>query len=607
MSMKKIQKILFVVLVLLMCGCFFTACQKPVSPSTDIPKDDPPKEEQTDDYTLLIYMCGSDLESKYGSASKNLAEIMSADIPENVNVLVQTGGAKKWQTSCISSQSTDRYLIKDGGLEMVDRNSVKQNFGEEKTLTEFIQYGYENYPAKKTALILWNHGNGSTGGVCFDENFSYDGLTITELYSALKNAKCDENKLDFIGFDACLMANFETAYLMREFSDNMIASEEKEPNSGWSYKPLLESLGKEEFYQTVLSSYAEKSQKHEYYTLSHIRLNKLDTVIDAFDELIKKWNTDTQRNVVSSVSSAMSFGTKSSNHFDLGQILSYYNIECNLAEIVDSVSGDYRKESTGINMFFPLLSSEKSDDFTEINPYKPYAEYLSLFYKEKQNTVIEFLNYAFLQDDKLAFSLAAKSMDYIGRIDYFLIKIEQNEEAEDVIVLGSDTDINISETTVTICFSGRWVQIDGQWLYCEIIEDNNSYTVYQSPVCVNSEWANIYFAYDKINRTPEILGVIYDESDRLQSLNQGDEITIIERHIVDYTIKDIENPENVIVYQPDKTQIDISVLEDGYYQYTAFVTDVYGKKYTAGTAVVSVKDGILKIEAVTTDEANYFD
>jgi hypothetical protein len=46
-------------------------------------------------------------------------------------------------------------------------------------------------------------------------------------------------------------------------------------------------------------------------------------------------------------------------------------------------------------------------------------------------------------------------------------------------------------------------------------------------------------------------------------------------------------------------------LPDGYYQYTAFVRDVYGNIYTAGTAVVSITDGTVTLLYTTPDEVIY--
>ena len=39
-----------------------------------------------------------------------------------------------WKDIEISAQSTDRFLIKDGDKQLIDRNTVKQNFGKVKLL-----------------------------------------------------------------------------------------------------------------------------------------------------------------------------------------------------------------------------------------------------------------------------------------------------------------------------------------------------------------------------------------------------------------------------------------------------------------------------------------
>ena len=36
---------------------------------------------------------------------------------------------------------------------------------------------------------------------------------------------------DFVGFDACFMSTFETAYMLAPFADHLIASEELEPGA----------------------------------------------------------------------------------------------------------------------------------------------------------------------------------------------------------------------------------------------------------------------------------------------------------------------------------------------------------------------------------------
>jgi hypothetical protein len=55
------------------------------------------------DYTLLVYMIGSDLESQHFSATKDLIEMRAAttENSSNINVIVQTGGAEESQVSLL--------------------------------------------------------------------------------------------------------------------------------------------------------------------------------------------------------------------------------------------------------------------------------------------------------------------------------------------------------------------------------------------------------------------------------------------------------------------------------------------------------------------------
>ena len=46
-------------------------------------------------WTVAIYMCGSDLESKWGAATADLTELMAHPLPSGVNVVIQTGGANE--------------------------------------------------------------------------------------------------------------------------------------------------------------------------------------------------------------------------------------------------------------------------------------------------------------------------------------------------------------------------------------------------------------------------------------------------------------------------------------------------------------------------------
>lgn len=194
-----------------------------------------------DKVTVMVYLCGSDLESEDGSATMDLKEMMSATLSDNVNVVVQTGGAKKWHNSFVSADTAQRFIIKDNQAQLVQNNLGQLDMTDGDTLEDFINYCSTNYPANRNMLILWDHGCGPVYGFGGDEyQSSYDMLTLDEMQTALKNS---DVLFDFIGFDACIMGSLEIAYAISDYADYLIASEDFESGYGWQYKNWLTMLG----------------------------------------------------------------------------------------------------------------------------------------------------------------------------------------------------------------------------------------------------------------------------------------------------------------------------------------------------------------------------
>lgn len=50
--------------------------------------------QKKDDYTILVYMIGSDMESDFQMASDDIKEMMDAGSSSNINVVLQTGEQK---------------------------------------------------------------------------------------------------------------------------------------------------------------------------------------------------------------------------------------------------------------------------------------------------------------------------------------------------------------------------------------------------------------------------------------------------------------------------------------------------------------------------------
>ena len=205
-------------------------------------EEDIPPEEQgnaSDTYTLMLYMCASDLESECGFATEDLNEIMYGYTAGNLNVIVQTGGTAEWQNTVVADDRCQRYRVTEDGLELVDDSLGMQNMADSATLTDFIQYSSSNYAADHYGLVLWDHGGGVVGGYGYDENFGGDSMSLTEMSRALGDASVH---LDMLGFDACLMANFETCLMAAPYADYLIASEEPEPGCGWYYTDWIGKL-----------------------------------------------------------------------------------------------------------------------------------------------------------------------------------------------------------------------------------------------------------------------------------------------------------------------------------------------------------------------------
>ena len=224
--------------------------------------------------TLMVYMCGSNLESSYGSASADIREMMDSGAGgQDVSLLVMTGGSDSWHNGYSADQLTVSEIR--GGRQRVAWTGEKRSMGEQQTLETFLAYGVENYPADAYALILWNHGGGPMEGVCWDELFSLDHLSLQELTGALKNTGIH---LSWIGFDACLMSSLEVANALAPYADYMIASQETEPASGWNYSFLTgiaEDPSPEDTGKRIVDSYFEgQEEAGERLTLALTDLKK---------------------------------------------------------------------------------------------------------------------------------------------------------------------------------------------------------------------------------------------------------------------------------------------------------------------------------------------
>ncbi len=205
--------------------------------------------DSRDHATVMVYMCGTDLESKSGMASSDLKEMAAATLNSNIDVIVYTGGCKSWKINGISNSVNQIFKIENGNLTCLVKNDGTQAMTNPATLTRFINYCSSNYPANRNILVLWDHGGGSISGFGYDEkNVSAGSMTLKGIKDALSAAK---TKFDFIGYDACLMGTLENALMLEPYADYLIGSEETEPGVGWYHTRWLSELAENPSIDTV--------------------------------------------------------------------------------------------------------------------------------------------------------------------------------------------------------------------------------------------------------------------------------------------------------------------------------------------------------------------
>ncbi len=241
-----------------------------------------------DTATIMVYMCGTDLESRSGMGTADLQEMLGADLGNNINLLVYTGGCKGWRNNLVSSGTNQIWQVRDGALVCLEKDLGSTSMTSPENLAWYIKWCAKNYPASRYELILWDHGGGSVSGYGYDEKFASSGsMNLAGIDSALEKAGV---KFDFIGFDACLMATAETALMLTQHADYLIASEETEPGVGWYYTDWLTAFGKDpsmptiEIGKKIVDSFVDECARKcrgQLTTLSVIDLAELEATVPA--------------------------------------------------------------------------------------------------------------------------------------------------------------------------------------------------------------------------------------------------------------------------------------------------------------------------------------
>jgi len=223
--MKPYLRYYLPILVCLICSCdLFDR-----SDSITVPDSD---DESTDlaHWTFLIYMNGDNNLEHYVTSDLNILEGVGSG--DGVHLVVQADRIPGYVSDDGDWTTTRRYYI----MRDYDTNNVSSevledlgelDMGSPGTLSDFLLWARREYPAKRTVLVLWDHGDSCWS--LSDDATSGNNLSIAKGY--LNQALAEyvtingHPPFDIIAFDACLMASWEVAHSLQEYAHYMDASE----------------------------------------------------------------------------------------------------------------------------------------------------------------------------------------------------------------------------------------------------------------------------------------------------------------------------------------------------------------------------------------------
>jgi hypothetical protein len=516
------------------------------------------------DYTILVYMNGSDLESAYddendqyyGAASTDIEEMVSGLNGDRVRVVLETGGTAAWADVRIDGQQNQRWLIDKGGFTHLE-DVGQRNIGEADTLADFVAWGVEQYPAARYALIFWNHGGGSVLGFGADEWHDNDSLTLDELATGLGAAyERTGQTFELIGFDACLMASVETATLLSPYGSYLVASEELEPGHGWDYSRALEQLSTSSdvdgatLGRWIADSYvaqASDNGQEMNITLSVIDLDDMLNVVTALEAFIQEADSI----IASDRSEFYSFANGRSRAEEYGGSSSPEEAidMVDLLALVRNVSDSYpdtaaaletavneavvykinsvgRPNANGLSIYFPHRNKAGFTDnlqaFAKLGFSKTYTDFIHAYVNGLQDDTkkLDFvasgeIRFDYNDDEQDEYApyevhVDPQDLEEIEQI-YAVMSMYADEEAgEDspLIYLGYDhyVDVDWEQGVIRDDFTGEWLMWDGHFVGLDLISQGDSYIRYAIPVKLNGNEMDVLVHYDVDADTFELMG-----------------------------------------------------------------------------------------------------
>lgn len=570
------------------------------------------------DRTFMIYMVGSDLESKSKQGTFSISDIVGENIDlDNNNILLMVGGAEKWH-NFVEADEIGIYELTSEGFKKTKKMPI-ESMGSSNTLEKFLYYSYKEYPADNYDMIFWNHGLGAIG--IEQDELSKDFLTISELNSAFKNSPFNNKKLELTIFYNCLASNIHIANIMKDYSNYMVASEEVFYLSKVLNRlNFLENVAPDDTAYDIGYLFVEQSDKvvKEYNdshtkkidsTLAILDLTKIDSLNTKLNEFIKK--IDIQKNyydISSFRRKTHTYGITQTYDYDtidlyemvesLGKITNNQEEAKKVQNEIENVvkyTSNLNDYSNGISIYFPYFGKTSSIE-----------THLALFSKIFNDNYYSFINdfYQVRTGVKRARGSISKLTNTIYKNEDGSLSLDLTDEEKKNFQSANIYIYRKVDDNYNLILQSNKVKIDGNRL---VFNNNKKMIINGNTVSyINNDDYNL--VYGELSDKKDTLNVKYTIKDNKINEVILDSNEYISSSLIDYddysevyfsTLKyklyenDLFNEDFGESYEKEKTKIDKNNINITYedineeYYVLIEMKDIYNESFISNVDVIN--------------------
>ena len=249
------------------------------------------------EWLVLVFINGVNDLGLLGFADKSVNDMEKVGSSDSMAVVVEYGilGQDGSPSRNVKFQRGSKtiYVTKDADTANITSpviySSNEADMGSAANLVRFVKRGVRKYPAKKVAVILWNHGGGRLG-ISWDD-VSKNHMEVDQLGKALGQIKALLGRnIDVFATDACLMQMAGVAYEFKNSADVIVGSEEVIPGDSYPYDAFLTQMaanpgiGSEAVARAMVDTYGS------YYVGQPVTLSAIRTsAMGGFVGLLNNW------------------------------------------------------------------------------------------------------------------------------------------------------------------------------------------------------------------------------------------------------------------------------------------------------------------------------